>query len=64
MDNCKRTRTRNKLKVNNIKWIGGQKPATGFCALVIELTSEKGREFVGKYFSKKRSSRAYILATY
>tara|TARA_Y100000389_G_C17452284_1_gene515687 strand:- start:719 stop:2260 length:1542 start_codon:yes stop_codon:yes gene_type:complete len=42
-----------KLKVNNIKWIGGQKPATGFCALVIELTSEKGREFVGKYFAKK-----------
>lgn len=42
-----------KLAVNTIKWVGGQKPATGFCALVIELTSEKGREFVGKYFAKK-----------
>ena len=42
-----------KLKVNNIKWISGQKPATGFCALVIELTSKKGREFVGKYFRTK-----------
>jgi hypothetical protein len=42
-----------KLAVNTIKWVGGQKPATGFCALVIELTSEKGREWVGKYFAKK-----------
>ena len=41
------------LAVNTIKWVGGQKPATGFCALVIELTSEKGREWVGKYFAKK-----------
>ena len=42
-----------KLAVNTIKWVGGQKPATGFCALVIELTSKKGREFVGKYFRTK-----------
>ena len=42
-----------KMAVNTIKWVGGQKPATGFCALVIELTSEKGREWVGKYFAKK-----------
>ena len=42
-----------KMDVNTIKWVGGQKPATGFCALVIELTSEKGREWVGKYFAKK-----------
>ena len=42
-----------KLAVNTIKWVGGQKPKTGFCALVIELTSEKGREWVGKYFAKK-----------
>lgn len=41
------------MSVNNIKWVGGQKPATGFCALVIELTSENGREWVGKYFAKK-----------
>lgn len=41
------------LAVSNIKWAGGQKPQTGFCALVVELTSEKGREFVGKYFAKK-----------
>ena len=37
----------------NIKWAAGQKPGTGFSALVIELTSEKGREYVGKYFAKK-----------
>ncbi len=37
----------------NIKWASGQKPSTGYCALVIELTSEKGREYVGKYFAKK-----------
>ena len=37
----------------NIKWASGQKPATGFCALVVELKSDKGREFVGKYFAKK-----------
>ena len=42
-----------KMAVNTIKWVGGQKPGTGFCALVIELTSEKGREWVGKYFAKK-----------
>jgi hypothetical protein len=42
-----------KLDVNTVKWVGGQKPSTGFCALVIELTSEKGREWVGKYFAKK-----------
>ena len=30
-----------KLDVNTVKWVGGQKPSTGFCALVIELTSEK-----------------------
>ena len=41
------------MSVNNIKWVGGQKSATGFCALVIELTSENGREWVGKYFAKK-----------
>ena len=42
-----------KLDVKTVKWVGGQKPSTGFCALVIELTSEKGREWVGKYFAKK-----------
>ena len=42
-----------KMGVNVIKWVGGQKPATGFCALVIELTSKNGREWVGKYFAKK-----------
>ena len=41
------------LAVSNVKWAGGQKPQTGFCALVVELASEKGREFVGKYFAKK-----------
>ena len=41
------------LAVSNIKWVAGKKPQTGFCALVVELTSEKGREFVGKYFAKK-----------
>lgn len=46
------------MDVKTIKWVGGQKPATGFCALVIELTSEKAgnvvtREWVGKYFAKK-----------
>jgi len=42
-----------KLAPTNIKWATGQKPATGFCALVVELKSDKGREFVGKYFAKK-----------
>ena len=46
------------MTTNTIKWVGGQKPSTGFCALVIELTSEKdgtivSREWVGKYFAKK-----------
>jgi len=44
-----------KLNVNNVKWVGGQKPATGFAALVVELTSDKGREFVGKYFRAKKT---------
>jgi hypothetical protein len=41
------------LTPTNIKWALGQKPSTGFCALVVELQSDKGREFVGKYFAKK-----------
>ena len=44
-----------KLNVNNVKWVGGQKPATGFAALVVEITSDKGREFVGKYYRAKRT---------
>ena len=43
------------LNINNVKWVGGQKPATGFAALVVELTSDKGREYVGKYYRAKRS---------
>ena len=42
-----------KMNVDNIEWVSGQKPSTGFAALVVELTSEKGRVWVGKYFSKK-----------
>jgi len=42
-----------KMNVNDIKWVGGQKPTTGFASLVVELTSEKGRVWVGKYFNKK-----------
>lgn len=42
------------LNINNVKWAGGQKPSTGFAAIVVELTSDKGREFVGKYFRAKR----------
>ena len=43
------------MDVNTIKWTGGQKPSTGFAALVVELTSEKGREWVGKYFGAKKA---------
>ena len=42
------------LDFNSIKWAGGQKPGTGFAALVVELTSKNGRTYVGKYFPKKR----------
>jgi hypothetical protein len=31
------------MNVDTVKWTGGQKPSTGFAALVVELTSEKGR---------------------
>jgi hypothetical protein len=43
------------LNINNVNWTGGQKPATGFAALVVELQSDKGKEYVGKYFRAKRS---------
>ena len=42
------------MDIKTIKWVGGQKPSTGFAALVVELTSEKGREWVGKYFGSKK----------
>lgn len=42
------------MNIDNVLWVGGQKPSTGFAALVIELTSEKGREWVGKYFGSKK----------
>jgi hypothetical protein len=44
------------LNVNDIKWAGGSKFKTGFAALVVELTSSKGRVYVGKYFPKKQTS--------
>ena len=44
-----------KMEVNTIKWTGGQKPSTGFAAIVVELTSEKGREWVGKYYGAKKT---------
>jgi len=43
------------MNVDTIKWTGGQKPSTGFAALVVELTSEKGREWVGKYYAAKKT---------
>ena len=43
------------MDVKTVKWVGGQKPSTGFAALVVELTSEKGREWVGKYFASKKA---------
>lgn len=42
------------MDIKTVKWVGGQKPSTGFAALVVELTSEKGREWVGKYFASKK----------
>jgi len=42
------------MEVNTIKWTGGQKPSTGFAAIVVELTSEMGREWVGKYYGAKK----------
>lgn len=44
-----------KMNENDITWCGGQKYSTGFCALVVELTSEKNRIYVGKYFQNKAS---------
>ena len=44
------------LDINTVKWVSGQKPSTGFAALVVELQTEKGREWVGKYFSAKQAS--------
>ena len=48
------------MNVDTIKWTGGQKPSTGFAALVVELTSEKdgtivSREWVGKYYAAKKT---------
>jgi hypothetical protein len=43
------------MNVDTVKWTGGQKPSTGFAALVVELTSEKGREWVGKYYASKKT---------
>lgn len=46
-----------KMKPTDIKWVGGQKPSTGFAALVVELRSEKGKEWVGKYFRAKNNAK-------
>jgi hypothetical protein len=45
-----------KMDIKTVKWVGGQKPSTGFAALVVELQTEKRREWVGKYFSAKQVS--------
>ena len=43
------------MNINTVKWAGGQKPSTGFAALVVELqVGEKTREWVGKYFASKK----------
>ncbi len=44
-----------KLDTNTVQWVDGQKPSSGFAALVVELTSEKGKEWVGKYFASKKA---------
>lgn len=44
------------LNVNDVTWAGGSKFKTGFAALVVELTSSKGRVYVGKYYPKKQPS--------
>ena len=49
-----------KMDIKTVKWVGGQKPSTGFAALVVELTSEKdgtivSREWVGKYYAAKKT---------
>ncbi len=43
------------MNIDTVRWVGGQKPSTGFAALVVELQSEQGREWVGKYFASKKS---------
>lgn len=43
------------MDVDTVTWVSGQKPSTGFAALVVELTSEKGREWVGKYYAAKKA---------
>lgn len=44
------------LNLDNVKWVGGQKFSTGFAALVVELESDQGRQWVGKYFAAKQAS--------
>lgn len=44
------------MNIDTVKWVGGQKLANGFSALVVELTSDKGRMWVGKYFKSKQTA--------
>jgi hypothetical protein len=44
------------MNVDTVKWVGGQKPSTGFAALVVELrVGEKTSEWVGKYYASKQA---------
>lgn len=43
------------MNIDTVTWVSGQKPSTGFAALVVELQSENGREWVGKYFGSKKA---------
>lgn len=43
------------MNIDTVLWTGGQKPSTGFAALVVELTSEHGKQWVGKYYASKQA---------
>ena len=45
-----------KINPNNITWCGGQKPSTGWAALIVELQSSQNIIYVGKYFKTKDAS--------
>lgn len=44
-----------KLDTDTVLWVNDKKPQSEFAALVVELTSDTGRQWVGKYYKKKQT---------
>jgi len=44
------------LVLDDVDWVGGRRPSTGFAALIVELESPTGNQFVGRYFQAKNSA--------